>query len=345
MKSILDIDIKNKIILLRSSLNVSIKNNKITNDFKLKKSIPTIKYLIKNKCKIIICGHIGRPDKDKNKYSCKIIKTRLEKLIGKKIQFCNNFKEIKTKLNKGNILLLENLRFNKGEINNNKDFSKKLSQLAEIFVQDSYETIHRKHASIIGIPKFIPTYAGLLLNEEYNIIKNSLQKIKKPYTLILGGGKSDKLDIIKYNKNKIDNILIGGGNANRLIDSKKKINHKIILPVDFIYDKENKRRDIGKESIELFCKLLKKSKTIIWCGPMGVFENKKFENGTKKIAQFISKLKSIKIIGGGESSNAIIKYKLQNKMTHVSTGGGATLELLKNKIPPGINAIIKSQKN
>ena len=368
--------LKDKRVLLRLDLNVPLdKKGNITDDTRIKKSLPTIKYILSKKpTQLIIMSHLGRP-KAKIIPKLKLINVarRLQKLLKQNIiktRDCINIKIPNSK-----IVLLENLRFHKQEKENNRAFAKKLTDYADIYINDAFGTAHRKHASNNAITKFLPSYAGFLIKQELE--KLELKKPKKPFIAILGCAKiSDKIDLIKALLNKVDKLLIGGLisftflkaegyeiGLTRVETSKirtakallKKYKKKIILPLDVKValnpnakpqttpiDKIQKNKigyDIGPDSVKLFLEELKKSKTVFWNGPLGFYENKKYKNSTNQIAKLLSKnTKKIKtIIGGGDTANAV--RLLEKEFYHVSTGGGASLEFISGKELPAIKAL------
>ncbi|MBU4360234.1 phosphoglycerate kinase [Candidatus Parcubacteria bacterium] len=369
IKSIKNIkNLKNKTILVRCDFDVPIKNNKIIDDARLLKLIPTIKFLLNKKIKqIILIGHLGRPGgKVVKELSLEVVKNKLEKIIKKQIKFISHgipspaLREERGR-DDSKIIMLENLRFNPAEEENNKKFAKKLASFADIYVNECFATSHRAHASFSAIQDLLPSYAGLNLENE---IKNlNLNKIKKPLVLIIGGAKIEtKLPVIHNFLNKADYILIGGAVANvflkargvdvgkslvdekYLLEAKKlllKNKLKIILPIDYKISK-NKILDIGPKTIILFSGIIKSAKTIIWNGPMGFFENKKFATGTDAIARAVLQNKKSKIIiGGGETITGIRNQKSGiRKNIFISTGGGAMLEFLAGKKLPGLKKII-----
>ena len=388
-KNVKDIDLYNKKILLRTDYNVPLNSDtgQISDDVRIRESLPTLQYLIKNQCKILICSHLGRP-KGKNikELSLFPIANRLSALLNMQVELQNiedidiNNKDIKK------ITLLENIRFHAGEEDNNTNFARKLASFADIFVNDAFGTAHRAHASITGIAKFIPSVAGLLFSKEINILKNLLYTPKKPFTAIIGGAKvSDKIGVLDNFINLAENIIIGGGMASTFIYAKRPplnnigiddkeikqakillkksrdLNVKIHLPQDVVIGKEFKENtefknikstevkkdelimDIGHESILEFQAVLKSSKTILWNGPMGVFEWHNFSNGTYKIANTVANLKGITtIIGGGSTAEVFGNLNLENSISHISTGGGATLEFLEGKLLPGYAALLNN---
>lgn len=372
------INFNEKKVLLRVDFNVPIKSGKISDDSRIKKALPTIKHILKQGPKqIIVISHLGRPKDNKDKScSMKLPASRLSALLKKNVYFEKNTNLRNLKLPDKKIIILENLRYDSGEEKNEDAFSKKLSSYADIFVFDAFGVAHREHASVIGVPKYLPSCFGLLMEKEILHLKTEMKNPKRPFVAIIGGAKSDKINVINILLKKLDYLIISGVLANTFLKAQgydigiskfdkdsiefakktlKKYSKKIILPIDYItgteYSEKSKSclekgkkvkgmiMDIGPKTIELYKKILKKAKTIVWAGPIGVFEFKKFEKGTKEIAKFISKLDAITIIGGGDSGEAIHKYKLEKKITHVSTGGGASLEMLSGKTLPVFTAI------
>jgi len=385
-----NLDLKGKKVLLRVDLNVPMKNGAITETSRIEKIIPTINFLVEKQAKIIIMSHIGRPKgKVVEGMSLKPISEKLSFLLKKKVLFNkdvineNTLLEI-NKISNGSIIMLENIRFNEGEEKNDKEFSKKMSTLGDIYINDAFSCSHRSHASVEGITKYIPSYFGLQITEEINALKKLTSEIKKPVSLIIGGSKiSTKIKIINNLIKKFNNIIIVGGMANtmlkhtgtsvgksiceyecaplikEIIESSKKYNCDIILPKDVIVsknlngngkeknineiDENDMILDIGSKTISSIETTINKSKTVLWNGPAGYFENPNFQNGTKKILELISqKTKNDKIFsvaGGGETVAAINKFKKFDSFTFVSTAGGAFLEYLEGKTLPAIKAL------
>ena len=385
-----NLDLKGKKVLLRVDLNVPMKNGAITETSRIEKIIPTINLLIEKQAKIIIMSHIGRPKgKVVEGMSLKPISEKLSFLLKKKVLFNkdiineNTLLEI-NKISNGSIIMLENIRFNEGEKTNDKDFSKKMSTLGDIYINDAFSCSHRSHASVEGITKYMPSYFGLQITEEINALKKLTSEIKKPVSLIIGGSKiSTKIKIINNLIKKFNNIIIVGGMANtmlkhtgasvgksiceyecaslikEIIENSKKYNCDITLPKDVIVskslngngkeknineiDENDMILDIGSKTISSIETTINKSKTVLWNGPAGYFENPNFQNGTKKILELISqKTKDNKIFsvaGGGETVAAINKFNKFDSFTFVSTAGGAFLEYLEGKTLPGIKAL------
>lgn len=387
-KSIKDFDLYNKKVIIRVDFNVPIKDNKILDDNRIKESLKTINYAIDNKAKVILLSHLGRikEESDKAKNSLSIVADRLSDLLGRKVIFSGetrgkNLEEKVANLNPGDVLLIENTRFEdlngKLESGNDEDLAKYWASLGDIFINDAFGTIHRSHASNVGIANYLPSGLGFLVQNELEKLSLALDNPKRPYTVILGGSKvSDKIGVIKNLVNIADYILIGGGMTYTFLkslgynigssivdvesidfcdDILKKYTEKIILPIDSItskqiggesFIKENNAfasddigLDIGPNTIKEFEKILEISNTIVWNGPMGMFEYDKYSKGTKEILRYLSTLNKIVIIGGGDTASAAINFGYKNSFTHISTGGGASLELLEGKKLPGIEAI------
>ncbi len=389
--NITDADLSNKKVLMRVDFNVPLdKQQNITDDTRIKETLPSIKYLLDKKCSLVLCAHLGRPKgKPVPEMSLKPCAERLAKLTGVKVQMAPDCIGAETKkmaeaLKPGGILLLENLRFHPEEEKNDPNFAKELSSLAEVFVQDAFGTVHRAHASTEGVTKYLPAYAGFLLKKEIDYLGKAVENPDKPFVAILGGAKiSGKIDVISNLLNKVDTLIVGGamtytflkaqglsiGNSlveNDRLDMAKEVLAKakdkkvtFLLPLDhLIADKveagakseivgENIPAgmigvDIGPKTIALFKEAIKRAKTIVWNGPMGVFEIDDFAKGTIAIANALAeatKNGAITIIGGGDSVAAVAKAGVTSKISHISTGGGASLEFLEGKVLPGIAAL------
>ena len=383
-KTLKDFDFSGKKVLVRCDFNVPLDDKgRILDDWKIKKSLPTIEYLLDKGAKqIVLMSHLGRPEGEfVEKFSMNRIADRLRELLGVsllKLDDCID--EAAPEDEK--IILLENLRFHKAEEDNNEHFAKALSEYGEIFVNDAFGTCHRAHASVVGVPKFLPSCAGFLLEEEIRHLSSVLDP-KRPACAILGFAKiSSKVDLMRSLFDKIDFALIGGAVAftflksngfevgtslvdNDDLDTARDIlseyEDKIVLPTDIVVaDKKSKDAktkvvgiaeipmdmmglDIGPETVEFFKKKLSEAKTVMWNGPLGVFEIDKFANGTKKIAEYLAKSGKIVVVGGGETAEAIRKFRLEDKMTHVSTGGGASIEFLEGKEMPGVRALEENE--
>ena len=381
LKTLKSLSLKEKKVLVRVDFNVPIKDGKVTSDKRIRAALPTLKYILsKGASQLILISHLGRPKgKPDKKYSLTPVAKKLQALIKSKVYFANDCIGVEIpEPSKSKIVLLENLRFHEEEKKNDITFAKKLASYANVYVNDAFGTSHRKHASVYAITKYLPSAAGFLLESE---IKNlNLKNTKHPFVVLLGGAKvSDKIGVIKNLSKKADTILVGGAMiftffkalgmetgkslveddklelALKLLKTSKR---KIVLPVDVVcassmkstkfkvYDINNHPKnmiglDIGPETIDIYSSILKKSKTIIWNGPMGLFEQEPYDVGTNSLAKVIANSNAKSVIGGGDSVAAIEKLKLSSKMSHVSTGGGASLELMEGKVLPGIKALTK----
>lgn len=388
IKTVKEFNVKNKRVLVRCDFNVPLgKNGEAQDDFRIKQTIPTIEYLIKNKAKIILMSHLGDPDgKVVESLRLAPIQKLLAEYLGHAIIKASDCvgKKVERQtmvLKEGEILLLENLRFRKGEQNNDVGFAKELAELGEFYVNDAFGACHRAHASIVGLPKYLPSAAGLLLAKEVKVLSRVLENPWRPLVVIIGGVKfSSKIKLIRQFLERADHLLVGGKIANAILTVKgicvglpwpeKKIveeienlkltSTKFHLPVDALLspDTEGKNYireaapgkvrkdelllDIGPETINIFSKIIKSAKMIVWSGPLGLFENPIFEKGTREIAEIIVRNhKSYKIVGGGDTIFAISKFNLIEKFDHVSTGGGAMLSFLSGEELPGIKALEK----
>lgn len=391
-KTLKDIDVKGKKVLVRCDFNVPLdKEGNITDDIRITSSMPTIDYLLENGAAVILMSHLGRPKGQPSKeFSLLPVAIRLREILGKDVLFedCDTVvddkvKEDAKKLQPGDVMLLQNTRFRKEEEKNAGEFARDLASLGDMFVNDAFGTAHRAHSSNVGMCAFLPSAVGILVEREIDIMGSALENPERPLTAILGGAKvSDKIAVIENLLNIADNILIGGGMmytflkaegfhtgsslleedkvelAKELIQKAKEKNVQLILPNDTVVAKEFKNDtefyttdsdkipndfmglDIGKKTIEDFENIIKESRTIIWNGPLGVFEMENFANGTNSVAKAIAEnKKAVSIIGGGDSAAAVEKIGLADKITHISTGGGASLEFLEGKILPGIDAV------
>jgi len=391
-KTLKDIDLNNKKVLVRCDFNVPLDDaGNITDDIRITSSLPTINYLLENGAAVILMSHLGRPDGEPNpKYSLLPVAERLSQLLDKKVIFedCDTVVDDKVRANasklvKGEVMLLQNTRYRKEETKNGDNLAHELASLGNLFVNDAFGTAHRAHSSNVGICKYLPSAVGFLVEKEIEVMGKALENPKRPFTAILGGAKvSDKIAVIENLLNIADNIIIGGGMmytflkaqgynvgtslleegkidlAKEIIKKSKEKNINLYLPLDAVVAKEFKNDtefytvnidkmpdgfmglDIGEKTIENFCNVIKESKTIIWNGPLGVFEMDNFAKGTNSIAQCIADNKqAVSIIGGGDSAAAVEKIGLADKITHISTGGGASLEFLEGKVLPGIDAV------
>ena len=387
-KTVKDIDIKNKRVIVRVDFNVPLDDKQnITDDSRIKGALPTIQYLIDNDAKLILMSHLGRPKgKVKDEMRLSPVAERLGKLLGqnvKKLDDCvgDNVEKAVSDMKPKDVILLENLRFHPEEEKNDPEFAKKLASFADIFVNDAFGTCHRAHASTEGITKYLSSVAGFLVSKEIEYFEKATKNPDKPYVAILGGAKvSDKIDVITNLSEKVDAILIGGamaytflkseginvGNsklesdkidlAKEIMKSAKSKDIRIILPSDHIIadkidasaqtatvDKEIPEGkiglDIGPKTVKEFEDVLSSAKTVVWNGPVGFFELKPFSKGTEEIARFLAGSQATTIIGGGDTAAAINELSLAKKMSHISTGGGASLEYLEGKTLPGIAAL------
>lgn len=331
----------NKIILLRVDYNVPLKENGDIADYtRIRKTLPTIKNLLGKRVKqIIIISHLGRPEGKDPKLSLRKVARRLQTLLKQPVKFQ------KATL-KDKILVLENLRFSKKEEKNDRKFAKNLAKLADIYVNDAFSNSHRKHASMCAITDFLPSCAGLQLENELKIAQDVLEKPKRPFVAIVGGVKlNTKIPLMKTFAKKADTILIGSAIAQELEKKKKQISRKIVSPLDFVIS-DSAYMDIGPYAIKEYVSIIKSAKTICWNGPLGAFEKKKFEKGTKTVAKAIAaatkERHALSIAGGGETIEAIQKYKLTKRFTHISTGGGASLLLWQGAELPAVKALEKN---
>ena len=389
-KTIYDVDVKGKKVLLRCDFNVpqDKETGEITSDKRIVAAIPTIKYLLENGAAVISCSHLGKPKGEwKTKLTLAPVAKRLSQLLGQEVIFASDIigEDAQAKaaaLQPGQIMLLENLRFDIREEKNGADFAKALADMADIFVSDAFGTVHRAHASTAGVAAYLPAYSGLLVNKELSIMGKALDDPKRPFVAVLGGAKvSDKINVINNLLEKADTIIIGGGmaytfkkaqgyeigtsllEADRIDYAKEMIEKaaargvKFLLPVDnlcaaeFSADAEPvlvegnipenlMGMDIGPKTVELFAEAVKGAGTIVWNGPMGVFEFDKFAGGTKAMAKALAESGAVTIVGGGDSAAAVEKLGFADKITHISTGGGASLEFLEGKELPGVACLL-----
>ena len=390
---ITDLDVTSKRVIVRVDFNVPMSKSevgKITDNARILAALPTINYLIENKAKVILLSHLGRPKGEaKKEFSLEPVAKELSRLLNKEVKFLqsdlvvdDHVKNKVLNLQDGEVALLENTRFRPEETKNIDNFSKELSSLGDIYINDAFGTSHRAHCSNVGLCKFLPSAVGFLVEKEISIMGKALSNPERPFVAILGGAKvSDKITVIENLIEKVDSIIIGGGMAftflkslgysvgkslleedkidlaKDLYEKAKSKNVNMLLPVDVVVSKEFSNDsdfktvtidsieedymglDIGYKTVELFSDEIKKAKTVVWNGPMGVFEMPNFAKGTFEIAKAIAETDSISIIGGGDSASAAEKSGFKDKITHISTGGGASLEFLEGKILPGIDAI------
>ena len=386
-KTVKDIDVNNKKVLVRCDFNVPIdsETGKITDNRRIRAALPTIQYLLDHNAKVILCSHLGRPKGEFNlKYSLKPVAEELSKLLNKDVKLAKDVigesaKELTANMKEGNIVLLENVRFHKEEEQNDPEYSKALASMAEIYVNDAFGTAHRAHSSTTGVADYLPAVSGFLIEKELEFLGVALENPAHPFVAILGGAKvSDKIGVIENLLDKVDTLIIGGGMAytfykaqghhigtsiceedkldlaKNILEKAREKGVQLLLPVDNHVSSEYSNNgeekivdskeipdgfmglDIGPKTIEKFEEAVKDAKTVVWNGPLGVCEFDKFATGTKAVATMLSKIDAITIIGGGDSAAAIEKLGLADKMTHISTGGGASLEFLEGKTLPGI---------
>lgn len=386
MKTLKDFSFKGKRVLVRCDFNVPLdQEGNILDDFRIKETIPTIEYLLNKGAKIILMSHLGKPKgKVVANLSLTPVQNKLMEYLDLSITKAPDCigKEIKDwieKMKPGEILLLENLRFHKGEEENSDEFVRELSQLGDIFINDAFGACHRAHASIVGIPKFLPSGAGFLLEKEVKVLSRVLENPERPLIVIIGGVKiSTKIKVVEKFIKKADHLLLGGQIANLILSVKgiclrrlwleKEVvkiieklditNPKLHLPIDVVVSlpeletgsirktglaevrKEEEIYDIGPETIDNFSKIIKEAKMIFWSGPLGLFENKNFKIGTEKIAEaIVQNQNAFKIAGGGETSAFLKQFNFHDKFDHISTGGGAMLSFLAGEKLPGLQAL------
>lgn len=390
-KTIEDIDVSGKRVLVRCDFNVPLKDGKITDENRLKGALPTINHIVEKGGKVILCSHLGKPKGEpKKELSLEPVAKRLSELLNKEVLFAadnevvgQNAKKAVENMDNGDIILLQNTRYRKEETKNEESFSKELASLADIFVNDAFGTAHRAHCSTVGVTEFVKTsVCGYLIQKELKFLGNAVENPQRPFIAILGGAKvSDKINVINNLLEKVDTLIIGGGMsytfqkaqgytigtsileedkmdyAKEMIKKAKEKGVKLLLPVDnivaekFAEDAEaiiTKNQnikdgymglDIGPKTSKLYAEEVKRAKTVVWNGPMGVFEFEKFAKGTIEVAKAMAESEATTIIGGGDSAAAVNQLGFGDKMTHISTGGGASLEFLEGKKLPGIEAL------
>ncbi len=389
-KTIEDIDVKGKKVLVRCDFNVPLKDGEITNDKRIVAALPTIKYLAENGAKVILCSHLGRPKGEyKPEFSLAPVAARLSEYLNQEVKLAEdenvvgeNAKAMAAALEDGQVMLLENVRYRKEETKNEESFSKELASLAEIFVNDAFGTAHRAHCSTTGVASYLPAVCGYLIQKEITFMGGALADPKRPLVAILGGAKvSDKIGVITNLLDKCDTLIIGGGmaytfmkslghhigtslleeeqveNAGKMMEDAKAKGVNFLIPVDNKvgreYDENTEAQvvnsdeipdgwmglDIGPETQAIFAEAIKGAGTIIWNGPMGVSEWDNFAAGTIAVAKAVADSGAISIVGGGDSVAAVTKLGFSDKMSHISTGGGASLEFLEGKELPGIAAL------
>ncbi len=389
-KSVDDINVKDKRVLVRCDFNVPLIDGKITDENRLVAALPTIKKLINDGGKVILCSHLGKPKGPDKAFSLAPVAKRLTELLGQEVKFAaddtvvgDNARAAVAAMNDGDVILLENTRFRPEETKNGDEFSKDLASICDVFVNDAFGTAHRAHCSNVGVTKFVDTaVVGYLMEKEIDFLGNAVNNPVRPFVAILGGSKvSSKISVINNLLDKVDTLIIGGGMsytfqkalggnvgqslvedeyldyAKEMIEKAEAKNVKLLIPVDTVVTKEFKNdtpfhvveagqqedddmgMDIGPKTCALYQEALKDAKTVVWNGPMGVFEFDNFAKGTIAVAQVLAELKdATTIIGGGDSASAVNNLGFGDKMTHISTGGGASLEFLEGKELPGVAA-------
>ena len=388
-KSVRDIDITGKRVLVRVDFNVPLdKQQNVTDDNRIRAALPTIKYILEKKAKLILMSHLGRPKGEvKPEYSLKPAAEVLSRLLGKPVKMLNDcigeeVKKAVSEMAESDIVMLENLRFHKEETANDAEFAGELASLGDVFVNDAFGTCHRAHASTEGVTHHIAGVSGFLVEKEIEYFQKILDNPEKPFVFLLGGAKvADKIPVIENMMNRANAIIIGGAMAytfmkvknidigssrceQDMLETAKSIIDKaiekgvdIVLPVDHIVTDNIETAsnikitgseaieqgfigvDIGPKTINLFIEELKTARTIVWNGPVGIFENDKFANGTKALAGAIAESDAISVIGGGDTAAAVAQFNAADKMSHISTGGGASLEYMEGKVLPGVAAL------
>ncbi|WP_282804161.1 phosphoglycerate kinase [Clostridium tetani] len=390
-KTIEDIDVKGRKVLVRCDFNVPLKDGKITDENRLIGALPTIKYIMEKGGKVILCSHLGKPKGEpKEELSLVPVAKRLSQLLNREVLFLadnevvgENARTAVENMKNGDVILLQNTRYRKEETKNEETFSKELASLADIFVNDAFGTAHRAHCSTVGVTEFVETsVCGYLIQKELKFLGNAVENPQRPFVAILGGAKvSDKINVINNLLEKVDTLIIGGGMsytfqktqgytigsslleedkidyAKEMIEKAKEKGVRLLLPVDnivaekfaedaeaIITEDQNIKEgymglDIGPKTSKLYAEAVQRAKTVVWNGPMGVFEFEKFAKGTIEVAKAMAESEATTIIGGGDSAAAVNQLGFGDKMTHISTGGGASLEFLEGKELPGIAAL------
>ena len=386
-KTVKDICVKGKKVLVRCDFNVPLDENKnITDETRINAALPTIKYLLDNGAAVILCSHLGRPKGEFNmKYSLAPVAKRLSEKLGFEVKLAKDVigpdaKKLVAEVKPGEAILLENVRFQPEEEKNDPAFAKELASMADLYVSDAFGTVHRAHASTAGVAAYLPAVAGFLIGKELDFLGSAVENPKRPFVAILGGAKvKDKIGVITNLLEKVDTLIIGGGMAytfqkamgkeigkslldeeridlaKDLMEKAKAKGVKLLLPVDNVCGSDFSNdcniitvdadqgipadyegMDIGPKSVKLFSDAIKEAKTVVWNGPMGVFEFPNFAKGTLAIATAMAESDAITIIGGGDSAAAVTQMGLADRMIHISTGGGASLEFLEGKTLPGV---------
>ncbi len=385
-KTVKDIDLKGKRVLMRVDFNVPMADGKVTDDKRIKAALPTIKYVLEQGASLLLMSHLGRPKGGPDpEFSLKAASEALAALLGKPVQMApdcvgSEVEAMAKALKPGDVLMLENTRFHKGEEKNDLDLAKQMAALGEVYVNDAFGSAHRAHSSTEGIARFLPAVSGFLMEQELEYLGRAVANPEHPYLAILGGAKiSDKILVVETLASKCDKLIIGGGMANTFLTAKglnmqdslvetesletaktllAKLGDKLILPVDAIiadkFDAEANTQtvdvdkipagwrmlDVGPKTLELYKTSLSGVKLVVWNGPVGVFEMPKFAEGTFALARMLAESGAITVIGGGDSASAVKKAGVAKQMTHVSTGGGASLEFLEGKELPGVAALL-----
>ncbi len=387
-KSVRDIEVTGKVVFVRVDFNVPMEDGKITDDKRIRETLPTIQYLVEKGAKVVLASHMGRPNGEVVE-SLRLTPqaTRLSELLGQPVAKADEaigdaVKAQIAELKNGDVLVLENVRFYSGEEKNDADLAKSFAELADLFVNDAFGAAHRAHASTEGIAHHLPAVSGLLMEKELDVLGKALTSPERPFTAIVGGSKvKDKIDVIDNLINLADNIIIGGGltytffkaqghevgqsllDESKLdvvlgfVEKAKKLGKKLYLPVDIVVSDDFSADantdivtidkipaawegvDIGPKTREIYADVIKNSKLVVWNGPMGVFEIAPFSGGTKAVAEACATTEAYTIIGGGDSAAAAEKFGLADKMDHISTGGGASLEFMEGKALPGVVAL------
>ncbi|WP_276356048.1 phosphoglycerate kinase [Cohnella caldifontis] len=387
-KSVRDVDVAGKKVFVRVDFNVPLENGAITDDTRIRETLPTIRYLIEKGAKVILASHLGRPKGEVvEEMRLTPVAARLSELLGKPVvkadeAIGDGVKAKVAALAGGDVLLLENVRFYPGEEKNDPELAKAFAELADLYVNDAFGAAHRAHASTEGIAHYLPAVSGLLMEKELDVLGKALNNPERPFTAIVGGSKvKDKIDVINKMIEIADNIIIGGGisytffksqgyeiglslcddskleTVKEFVEKAKKLGKKLYLPVDIVVSESFKEAvnmeivgidgipsnkegvDIGPKTREIYADVVKNSKLVVWNGPMGVFEVDAFSNGTRAVAQACAETSAYTVIGGGDSAAAAEKFKLADKMDHISTGGGASLEFMEGKALPGVVAL------
>lgn len=340
MKRLEQLEVHNKIVLVRSSVNIPIsEKGEILDDFRLQKAVPTITQLTKKGAKVVLLGHLGRPKGVEESLSLKVVVSRLEELLKKDITFVrDNPKKAISKMKPGDVVLLENLRFHKGEVENDEAFAKELAELGNIYVNDAFDASHRAHASIITLPRLLPSAIGLSFQQEISVLRKITQAPERPFLVIIGGSKvKTKTAFLKAIAQKADTVLLG--NLVREEAEKQKLQFKnVIGAVDGILS-DGEEFDIGEKTIELFEEKIREANIIFWTGPLGKIEQEQYQRGSLAIADAVFKSQAFSVAGGGDLSAFLGKHGLRERFDYASTGGGALLAFLSGEILPGLRAL------